>query len=258
MNNAPFTRIAQGGLWSADCLLFDELPSTNQWLLDHAATCRHGDVVLARHQSAGRGRFDRTWSSPGTENLTLSVLINPNQLDRNEPHVLTRLAALSVTNLLECHGVPCRIKWPNDVLARDKKIAGILAEQDTDTSCIVLGIGVNLNLDPLTLSASDLAAPATSLSSESGCSIPPETLCPLLLTHLASVTDAYQQAGEPWLSATWKTRDALLNRSVVVATASGSIEGLYAGTDAQGRLCLVTTNGKTHSFSAGEVSVRPL
>ena len=70
-------RVAGGGLWGGDLLRFQTLPSTNQWALDHGEDLRHGDVILAVRQTAGRGRFTRKWHSPGNRCLTFSFLIVP-------------------------------------------------------------------------------------------------------------------------------------------------------------------------------------
>jgi len=120
--------------------VFDELPSTNTYAAEH---CEPGDAVLAYHQTAGRGRFDRVWQSRPQMSLLLSVVLAP-PAELRRPSILTAWAAVGLAKAIEELGEGVRpvIKWPNDILIGSKKICGILIEQRRTT---VVGIGLNLS-----------------------------------------------------------------------------------------------------------------
>jgi len=115
-----------------------------------------GTVVLAETQTKGRGRLGRQWSSPKYKGIYLSLILKPAATPQQAP-ILTLLAAISVAEAIkEYCGLEVKIKWPNDVLAKDKKIGGILTELNAEmdaTRFVVIGIGLNVNNDKQTLMA---------------------------------------------------------------------------------------------------------
>lgn len=124
---------------------FDELTSTNDYLKEHYAQYKNKSVVRALTQSKGRGRFERVWES--TSDLTFSILFK-------EAYPQEIIAPLAVVKALEDFGIDAMIKWPNDVLVNEKKLAGILIEKVYEgniTVCEIVGIGVNLSEVPITL-----------------------------------------------------------------------------------------------------------
>lgn len=125
---------------------FDELTSTND--LCKAPDLRELSVVIAEVQSAGRGQRGNSWSSRKGENLTFSVLLKPDFLAADMQFYISKIAALSVCKALETCGVECKIKWPNDIYIGDKKVCGILIENDimgAKMSKSVVGVGINVN-----------------------------------------------------------------------------------------------------------------
>src|SRR5215216_1447665 len=128
-------------------LRFDSLPSTNTEAARQAALgTPEGLCVLAREQTAGRGRRERTWASPKDAGLYLSVVLRPTVEARRWP-LLTLAAALAVRDALrESCALAADIKWPNDLLAGGRKLCGILAEtaEGARGRAVVLGVGVNL------------------------------------------------------------------------------------------------------------------
>ena len=141
-------------------------PSTNAVVAERArAGAPDGLVVVADHQTAGRGRLDRTWETPPGTAVTFSMLLRPQSPTRAWPW-LPLLAGYAVDKALKARGLDAGVKWPNDVLIGDKKVAGILVERvDTpDGPAAVVGIGVNTGL-----TADELPVPtATSLAIETG------------------------------------------------------------------------------------------
>lgn len=125
-------------------LVFDELDSTNTFVAARP-DAPDGLVVVARNQTAGRGRFGRAWRSRPGAALLMSVALAPPP-DLRRPVILTAWAAVAVAAAVrELAGYAPRIKWPNDVLVREKKVCGILIEQGVRT---VVGIGLNLSQTP--------------------------------------------------------------------------------------------------------------
>lgn len=112
---------------------------------------RHGTVVITDYQTAGRGRRERTWTSPPMRNLLFSLILRP-QRPAAEVLPLTLAFSLDVADVLAARcGHAVGVKWPNDVVAQEGKLSGILSESSTragDTTFVVVGIGVNVNMRP--------------------------------------------------------------------------------------------------------------
>ena len=192
----------------------------------------HGTLVTADEQHAGRGRQGRTWSAPPRRALLLSLVL------RDPPALLPLAAALAVA---ETAGPEAQIKWPNDVLVADRKVAGILAEGRPHEGWAVLGIGVNVALRVDELPA-ELHATAGTLG------LTPADLEPTLERLLAAVERALALDSVTLLEA-YRARDALRGREV--AWAEG--RGRAAGIDGAGRLVVELPGGGRTALSAGEV-----
>ena len=135
-----------GGAW--DVRWFDEVDSTNTYVRDQARRgAPAGLVVVADHQTAGRGRLDRRWESPPGANLLASVLLRP-QCEGSDVHLCTGAVALAAVDACrEVAGVEPVLKWPNDLLVAGSKLAGVLAEAEFSggtLAAVVVGIGVNV------------------------------------------------------------------------------------------------------------------
>ena len=192
----------------------------------------NGTLVTADEQHAGRGRQGRTWSAPPRRALLLSLVL------RDPPALLPLAAALAVA---EIAAPEAQIKWPNDVLVDDRKVAGILAEGRPHEGWAVLGVGVNvaLRVDEL---PPELHATAGTLG------LTPADLEPTLERLLAALERALALADAALLEA-YKRRDAL--RGQEIAWAGG--RGTAAGVDAAGRLVVELADGGRTALSAGEV-----
>ena len=128
----------------------DEVESTNLYLrqLVREEHPEEGSVVIADYQTGGRGQMGNSWFSAKGENLLFSLLIYPRGVQANEQFIISRIASLAVKNTLDQFTDDIRIKWPNDIYWKDKKIAGMLIENDIQGKEIenaVIGIGINLN-----------------------------------------------------------------------------------------------------------------
>ncbi|MDD4799665.1 MAG: biotin--[acetyl-CoA-carboxylase] ligase [Proteiniphilum sp.] len=128
----------------------EETDSTNRLMKQLVREQRpeEGSLVIADHQTGGRGQMGNSWYSAKGDNLLFSLLIYPQQLPANESFILSRIASLAVKNILDLFVDDIRIKWPNDIYWKEKKIAGILIENDIQGKEIdnsVIGIGLNIN-----------------------------------------------------------------------------------------------------------------
>ncbi|HBG57990.1 biotin--[acetyl-CoA-carboxylase] ligase [Proteiniphilum sp. UBA1028] len=128
----------------------DEVDSTNLYLKKIAREehPEEGSLVIAEYQTGGRGQMGTSWFSTKGENLLFSMLLYPSEVVPNEQFIISRIASLAVKNTLDHFTNDIRIKWPNDIYWKDKKIAGMLIENDIQGKYIensVIGIGINVN-----------------------------------------------------------------------------------------------------------------
>ena len=247
-------QITGAGLWGGRLIVFGSLASTNQWVLDNVSDCSHGDVVLARAQTEGRGRFGRTWHSVPGRALTLSVVLVP--VSQREPiaPAVCQATALAVRSTLSRYGVGAALKWPNDVVVDGRKAAGILAETEPDSGAVALGIGINVNMTGSDFRGLDLLQPATSIALETGKEHDIRDVCSTLITDLETALDSgrFDPGGIP---AQWEKCDFLKGRQLEIAAADGTACGRYAGLNSEGHLLLVDEAGVTRTFLSGDVSV---
>jgi BirA family biotin operon repressor/biotin-[acetyl-CoA-carboxylase] ligase len=253
MNEPVITEGA--GLWGGRLLTFASLPSTNQWALDNAALCRNGDVVRAVSQTAGRGRFDRTWLSPAGRCLTISAVIGCDVLNDFLLSAMSRIGALAVREVLAGHALPAMVKWPNDVMLRGRKIAGILAERRGREDALVVGIGLNVNMSQEDLCGTPLPYPATSMAEQSGRAFDVAVLCAALVRQLERTIDLAQEGRQTFLLQAWEPHDYLTGRDIRVSTPDSGVYGRYAGISANGELRLVEADGRERRFLSGDVSL---
>lgn len=236
---------------------FESLPSTNDLAREMAQSGEgEGIAVLARQQTAGRGRQGRSWASPPGEGLYVSLVLRPDIKPADSP-VITLAAAVAVAETLEQnYRVPSDIKWPNDVLARGRKICGILVESAIETNRLlyaVMGIGVNLGQREFPEEIKDTA---TSLLIESGQLVTPDDFLKPLLDRLEKW---YRQAmGQPAeVIARWETMSSYArNCAVRIESSDSVVEGTTRGLTAKGALVIEMANGERREIVSGEVKLR--
>lgn len=240
----------------ADIAVHWEIDSTSSELLRGASARRDLAVCLAEQQSAGRGRRGRQWQSPPLCNVYLSLL---KRFDRGMGNLagLSLAVGVAVASALErCGAPPLGLKWPNDVLVGDAKLAGILVELGGEFlgPChAVIGIGVNLYLpaavrEAIGQPAADLASVCVPLPSRNA-------VVAALLAELATTLDAFAAEGFEVLRVAFDQRDRLRGRAVVLSGADGVRQGIGAGVDARGAL-LLREGDTIVSFDSAEVTVR--
>lgn len=232
---------------------FDTLPSTSGWARENIARLRPGDVVATRHQTAGRGRFDRRWFSAPGDSLALSLVLDGAALSGVAPN-LAQAAALGVRRALARAGLAAMLHWPNDVLVNGRKIAGLLAESIDGGRRIVLGIGLNVNIPAATLAAAIPDRPATSMALEAGRRFEPEAVQSEILEKVTQAILELQAGSFAALAAEWAAHDGLCGQRLRLSLhETQAVEGRYAGLDRLGRLCLTDARGQCTAYWAGEV-----
>ncbi len=128
----------------------EEVPSTNCYAIDNIKFFEEGTVIYTSHQTAGRGRFNRRWMSDDSDNIYMSLVLKPKNIDNYPFPNLTQYLSVCVCKLLEHEfNLTPQIKWPNDILVNNSKISGILAETsvyNNKINGVVLGLGLNVNM----------------------------------------------------------------------------------------------------------------
>jgi BirA family biotin operon repressor/biotin-[acetyl-CoA-carboxylase] ligase len=236
-----------------------ETPSTQtEAKMAARAGAPHGTVFVTDFQSAGRGRRDRGWSTKPGLDLTFSVILKPEIEPRFVP-LLNLAAALSVCRVLgEFFTEPraVSIKWPNDVLARGKKICGIICETaggSEKTDWAALGIGINVNGSPDDMPPGTPDKPrATSLFMECGRSFHLPPLLALILTRLDEFT-RLAAGGRARLLTFYRQNCSTLDSLVKVITDEGEFFGTASGIEDDGAITLTDSEGRTASFRAADV-----
>ncbi|MGE0683138.1 MAG: biotin--[acetyl-CoA-carboxylase] ligase [Candidatus Binatia bacterium] len=218
--------------------------------------CEEGTVVLADAQSAGRGRIGKPWFSPPGVNLHLSVLLNPS-IKVTEARFLTLIGSLAIADVLALYNVKAQVKWPNDVLVNDKKIAGILAEvqlRDGQIRHLILGMGVNLNIDRPMMDRyfGDAATGATSLYEALGKAIDRNDFAARLLERLEHHYFAFLEKGKAPVLAQWRAH-SFLGRRVSVKEEDMHVEGIALELDEEGCLIVALDDGSSVRVREGEV-----
>jgi BirA family transcriptional regulator, biotin operon repressor / biotin---[acetyl-CoA-carboxylase] ligase len=237
-----------------------ETGSTNDDARELArAGAPEGSVVLAARQLAGRGRLGRTWESPDG-GVYLSAVLRP----RVAPAQVASLAlavALGVVRGLEPLGVRARLKWPNDVLLGEDKLAGVLLEMSAETDSVnwvVAGVGLNVRRPVEVEAASGESARGVAYLGDLA---PGVRLAEAAAAELDGIAKAYaqwQSGGFAALQADYGARFALAGKGVHVSDLLGNVRvsGVAQGVDGEGRLVVRADDGEIVAVVAGEVTLR--
>ncbi|MBN1869140.1 MAG: biotin--[acetyl-CoA-carboxylase] ligase [Candidatus Omnitrophica bacterium] len=231
---------------------FDSLTSTMDvaFQLGVEGACE-GTVVCAESQTKGKGRLGRSWASPKGKGIYMSVILRPALL----PSDLTQLTLLSSVAVCEAVNKFCniaaKIKWPNDILVGDKKLAGILTESSAEMDrvrFIVVGIGINVNA-----SLSQLPPHSTSIKNETGQKISRVVLMQEVLRSLERWYAVLGKDGFAPVIARWKQLSSTLGHHVRVIDPSGDVEGEAVDLDENGGLIIRDDNGLKIKRMSGDV-----
>lgn len=204
-----------------------------------------GAVVVADHQTGGRGRLGRSWTAPPATAVLVSVMLHPPA----ERHLaeLSLVAALATAEAVEgATGLTAQIKWPNDVMLNRRKVAGILSELSDGTVVVGIGINVNQTRDELPL---DTPTEAGSLRTLTGNSYDRAVLLGSLLFRLERIYDGWRHGGLDDLYGEIGARDFLRGRRITVDGAAATALQILR----DGRLEVATDVGDTRAIESGEV-----
>ncbi|HVA70252.1 MAG TPA: biotin--[acetyl-CoA-carboxylase] ligase [Acidimicrobiales bacterium] len=235
-------------VWRVEHL--DEIDSTNSYVAKRVnADLAEGLVVLANYQSSGRGRLDRPWSSPPRASLLCSILLRPKLESEYLQLVVAAVALATRAALVRLSGVRPQLKWPNDLVVGENKLAGLLAEivgTESDLA-VVVGLGVNLTFP------GPEGVSSTSVLLESGLTISPRALLDLVLEELETRrAQLDSDVGQRALRAEYERALATIGQTVRVEQPGDTIVGRALGVDAAGQL-LVEVDGVVQSFGVGDV-----
>lgn len=231
------------------------IDSTNRYLMRRAVEgAPRGSVCLAEYQEAGRGRRGRDWISPFGGNIYLSLLWRFTA--RGDLSGLSLALGVAVLRALRRVGLEeAGLKWPNDIVCGERKLAGILLEmagEASGPSHVVAGVGVNVRMGA---AGAAIDQAWVDLETLLGRRVERNALAAALLDEAVLALQEYERGGLAVFLEDWRAADVLSGRPVVVRLEQGSVAGIACGIDPAGAL-LVEGDAGVRSFTAGEVSVR--
>jgi len=247
-----------GSRWS-EVTVVEAVASTNAALASLGRTdARDGLVLVAEHQTAGRGRLDRTWVAPPRAGVTMSVLVRPVDVPVGRWPWVPLLSGLAVAaTVRQVARVPAVLKWPNDVMVGDRKLGGLLVERidggrDGGRAAAVIGIGLNVSTTRAELPTTQ----ATSLALESAATTDRCTLVKAILRRLEGLLAVWEHgfgvpSGE--LQGAYRAACSTIGQPVrIELPGHEAVDGVATGVDESGRL-LVDTDSGPRAFGAGDV-----
>jgi BirA family biotin operon repressor/biotin-[acetyl-CoA-carboxylase] ligase len=217
------------------------------------AGARHGTVVIAERQSAGRGRDGHVWQSPQGLGVYLSAVVRP-PLSLQLVPPMTLAIGIGICDAARAFGADAQLKWPNDVLVRGKKLAGVLVEaqsQGPRLECVIVGIGVNLGGEL----PAEVAHTAITLAEAAGHTIDRDAFVQTMLEHVEHWIDRYVANGLPAINEAWEARMAKRLFARASTQMNIVVEGEVAGLDGDGALLLRDEAGNVHRVRSGDVEV---
>lgn len=231
---------------------YDEVDSTNTLAKKIAKTSEEGTIVIAETQTGGRGRLGRKWISP-MGGVWLSIILKP-QIPVAQAPDITLISGLAAAKAIRRYALDAKIKWPNDVLIKGKKVCGILTEigvENERISYIIVGIGVDANVD-IESFPEEIREGSTSLRRELGREINRVEFVQGLLQEFETAYNEFKQRGFPGLLEEWRRLSATIGEWVQIATPNKTLYGRAIGVDSQGALIVETEDGVLEKIIAGE------
>lgn len=234
----------------------EEVNSTNSFLLDSEEFTNDGSVFLAEYQTNGKGRKSRVWFSNAGQNLLFSILIN-RELNEKKINYLNLGASLAVAQSLESlFQFDTSLKWPNDVLVNNKKIAGILIENvivGNNIEKVVIGIGLNVN-QPIFQGTIDFPVQPTSVRIEFKKEVSRERLLSEILNNFEEVIKLVEENPKKVITQ-WKERCKMIGENIKLSDDTKQIYGKFVDVDENGYM-LLKIGDKLETIHFGEVSLR--
>ena len=241
-------------------LQFDEIDSTNKYLLQNTDVLPDFSVAVAAQQTAGKGRKGREWYSPKGGNLYFSLLLKSPDIAFNELSSIPQVMALAICESLKNCGIEDSwIKWPNDIFVKQAKICGILCEtklKGMNLEGLIIGVGLNVNMSESDLLNIDTTA--TSMLVGSNDKDPfstTETLHVILRAFSKFFTIWATKSNRPELVELWRQNSRLIGKAVKLLDDEKTIYGTVVDFTENGELILQTESGMKN-YSYGDLSLR--
>lgn len=251
-------RLGKTRVIGRDIQVFRETTSTNDVVEKLARDgVKEGVAVFAEAQTRGRGRLGRKWLSPAGKGLWFSILLRPQLRAAEATQIMVAAATALARAIASETGLEPEIKWPNDLLLRGRKVAGILTELSAELDRIkylILGIGVDVNLSARDFAA-ELRRSATSLSLETGSPLDRAALAAAMLRELDHDYACLGRGEFAVLADQWENRCSTLGRQVVIRIGDRKIEGRAEALDAEGALLVRTQHGQLTRITGGDVTL---
>lgn len=252
------SRLGKTRIVGRDIRVFQETTSTNDVIEKLARDgVKEGVAVFSESQTRGRGRLGRKWISPARKGLWFSLLLRP----KLRPQAVTQLTIVSATALARAihsaAGLAAEIKWPNDILVRGRKVAGILTEMKAEPDAVkyvTLGIGVNVNLAASEF-PSDLRRTATSLKMEAGEAMERAELAVEILRELDRDYTRICCGQFEAVADEWEEQCKTIGRDVAIQIGERRIQGRAESLDSDGALLLRTQHGGLERITGGDVTL---
>ncbi len=222
----------------------EEIESTNEYAKSILSDAVNGTVVYAESQSAGKGRFGKVWYSP-RGGLYISVI-----LKTKKPELIPIMAGIGICETLNRYDILTGIKWPNDIMLNNKKIAGVLTEIIDDK--IILGIGLNLNIVDF---PEELKEQASSVLLETKKHLDQITVFQGLCSELNRFYNLLESARITELLLMWYHYTIMLGKNVVIELPDKSMQGRVIDIDQDGALILMLPGGKIERAVAGNCRI---
>ncbi len=217
--------------------------------IENSELLPEGNAFLVSEQTKGRGRMGRIWVSRKNDGMYLSVILSPKRSHSEWPTLsfVASLAANQTINAI-CPDVPISLKWPNDLMADNKKIGGILVEADSTHA--IVGCGINLRNAP---DISDSPFSSTDIAKYQETIPEPEQLASSFLLNLESLYQIWQDCGPAPLIARWQDKSKIIGRKLTVKLRDKSVTGICDALEPDGRLNLIDIDGNIHLITVGDV-----
>lgn len=237
---------------------YESVTSTQQIAKEYAINgAKHGTLIVADEQKAGRGRMVRKWHSPKGTGIWASFILRPD-IQITHASQLTLLTAVAVVQAIkEVTGIIPDIKWPNDILINGKKICGILTElqaEENRIQSVIIGIGINVN-QTKTDFLEDIRDTATSLKIELCKTVDRTLLIQKLCFTLEQLLNLYLSDGFAPIKRLWETYAVSIGKQITARTLNGTYQGLALGINDDGVLLLKQADGEIKEIYSADIEI---
>ena len=236
-------------------ITLEEVHSTNSYALENILSFDDKTVIFSLHQTLGRGRYNRKWISDNSENLYLSFVFKPNNISNYPFANLTQYLSVVLCDLLnKDFNLKTQIKWPNDILVDGYKISGILAEsymENNQIKAIVLGLGLNVNLNKNTIEL--INQKATSLSVLLHKNFNVESILNRLCDMFFENYDEFVLKGFDFIKESYVEKCSFLGKNIIIREFNEEKHYFAKSIDSDGLLTVIDENNMESKIITGDV-----